>query len=336
MRRSQRDLFSAGIGIVALIALAVGRPIPAPEAASDKPLLRLTYFPNITHAAALAGVDQGIFVRALPEFRVEERVVNAGPEAMEALLAGEVDVAYVGPSPAINTYLKTNGEALRIIAGASSGGAALVRRKGLPIRTVADLDGRRLAIPQIGGTQDISARTFLAKAGLRPRERGGTVEILPIKNPDILSLFKRGQLDAAWVPEPWVSRVIQEAGAELVLDERSLWPNETFTTTVVVVRQDFARKHPEVAEAFARANQSAVAFLNSDTARAKAAVNRQLKRLAGKELPARVIDSAWARVKFTTDPDPTSVQAFARAAFDAGYAKSAPPPLDDLFAETAR
>jgi NitT/TauT family transport system substrate-binding protein len=294
-----------------------------PEAGTQRaPSLRLAYFPNLTHAPALAGVARGEFQRELGgQASLDPKVFNAGPEEMEALLAGEVDLGYVGPSPAVNTYLRSNGRALRILAGACSGGAALVARPEARIASVADLDGKRVADPQLGGTQDISLRRFLAANGLRPRETGGTVQILPVKNPDILPLLKQGELDAAWVPEPWATRLVREAGARLVVDERDLWPNRRFTTTVLVARADFLRQRRAQVEAVLRAHLSAIDWLQRHPGEGQAAVNQELQRLTGKALPAEVLREAWGRVDFASDPDRSSIETFARAAAAAGYLK---------------
>jgi len=247
--------------------------------------------------------------------------VNAGPEAMEALLAGEVDVAYVGPSPAVNTYLKSGGKALRILAGACSGGASLIARGDLDIRSVHDLDHRRVAVPQLGGTQDVSLRRFLDLNDLTTQDRGGTVSVIPIKNPDILALFLQKQIDAAWVPEPWASRLKKDAGAKTVVDERALWPNKAFTTTVIVARTAFLNRHPDAVEAILRAHLTSVAWLNANQGKAEDVVNSELKRLTGKALSKGVLREAWSRLKFTDDPNRSNILVMADSAKRAGYLK---------------
>jgi NitT/TauT family transport system substrate-binding protein len=269
------------------------------------------------------GVARGEFQKALGSgVALDPKVFNAGPEAMEALLAGAIDVCYVGPSPAINTFLKSSGRALKVLAGACSGGAALVARQGTGIHSVRDLDGKRVAVPQLAGTQDVSLRYFLAANGLSPREKGGTVQILPIKNPDIFALFLRGQLDAAWVPEPWVARLLKDAGAELVVDERDLWPEKRFTTTVVVARRDYLEKHPAQVQALLQAHLRAITWVQQQPDAAQKVVNAELKRLTGKALPESVLKAAWQRVTFTADPNRANLQAFADAAIRAGYLPS--------------
>lgn len=329
----QRDFGLAALGTLALVAVAFGHHPPQLEtSANGKAPLRLAYFPNLTHAPALVGTARGEFDRALTGFHISPKVVNAGPEAMEALLAGEVDMAYVGPSPAVNTFLKSKGKALQIVSGACSGGASLLARNGVAISRLEDLDGKRVAIPQLGGTQDVSLRHFLGTKGLRPKELRGTVEIIPVKNPDILTLFKQGQIDAAWVPEPWATRLRTETNATRVLDERDLWPDHEFTTTVLVARSEFARQHPDIVAQFVRANRDVIAWINRHPENAQSVVNDELKRLTGKKLKDGVLREAWTKLAFTTDANPPVVQAMADAARDAGYSKGPQMSLIGLFA----
>lgn len=335
MDRGTLDLVRAGVGSAVLLGLAFGRGWGGGDhpVAAGKTALRLAYFPNLTHAPALVGVGTGRYAKALPNVEVQSRVVNAGPEAMEALLAGEVDMAFVGPSPAINTFLKTKGKALRIVSGACDGGASLIARGDEPIASVRDLAGHSVAVPQIGGTQDVSLRHFLAQNGLAPREKGGTVTIMPMANADILTQFKRRQIDAAWVPEPWASRLRDEAGGKTAADERDLWPGGRFTTTVLVASQAFAQSHRDLVDAFVHAHEETVSWMNAHPIEAQKAANDELKRLAGKPLKPAILRDAWARLAFTIDPNPSSIQAFADAARDAGYLKG---PRPDLAALVAR
>jgi NitT/TauT family transport system substrate-binding protein len=298
--------------------VVLGKTQPGVPQSSDH-TIRVAYFPNITHAPALVGIGNGIWHQDLPGYGIDEKVVNAGPEAMEALLAKEVDFSFVGPSPAINTYIKSNGKALRVISGVCLGGASLIRRADVNIASIRDLDGKRVAVPQLGGTQDISCRYFLGQNGLQTKERGGTVEVLPIKNPDILALFLSKQIDAAWVPEPWAARIKQNAGAKTVVDERDLWPDHKFSTTVLVVRSEYAEAHPDVVQQVLKAHLDTLTWMNSHEAEAKKATNNELKRLTGKALSAGVIDEAWSHVTFSEDPDAASIDRFSSAAIADGY-----------------
>jgi len=310
----------SGSLILFLLAFVVGRPPEAMPTGARR--VRLGYFANVTHAPAVIGVAQGTLQKALgraDQITLDTKVFNAGPEAMEALLAGEIDVCYVGPAPAANTYLKSQGKALRIVAGVCSGGAALVARQGVNIGTVRELEGHRVAVPQLGGTQDISLRHFLAEQGLRGTEKGGSVTILPVKNADMLTLFKRNELDAAWVPEPWASRLIHDAQATLVLDERTLWPNHRFTTTVIVARRTYLEQHPEEVSRLLAAHLQTLTWMGLHPTEAQATMNQELKRLTGKALSNQVLSDSWGRCDFTADPGTPSIRAFVEAQYQAGY-----------------
>ena len=284
------------------------------------PVLHLAYFPNVTHAPGIVGVANGSFQKAVGNsVVVKPYVFNAGPEEMEALLAGQVDIGYVGPGPATNAFAKSQGRALVIIAGACDNGASLVAASGARISTVKDLDGKRVAVPQVGGTQDISLRHFLSQQGLKTEEKGGTVKVLGVKNPDILTLFKKGDLDAAWVPEPWASRLVEEAHARVVVDEKDLWPAKRFSTTVVVARKDYLEKHPQQVAAFLQAHAEVVSWLKTHPEDGQKLVNSELKRLTGKQLSAKVLKDAWGHVDFVSEPNRESIDAQAKAAVDAGY-----------------
>jgi len=320
-KRSVWGQFALPIGGVAFLvglALVFGSPATGPAQGQER--VRFAYFPNLTHAPALVGVARGEFQRALPSGVVlDPKLFNAGPEAMEALLAGEVDVCFVGPSPAINTYLKSGGKALRLLAGAASGGSALVARADVPLTSVRDLDGKRVAVPQLGGTQDVSLRYFISREGLTPREKGGSVEVLPVKNPDILALMQRRQIDAAWVPEPWASRLIHDAKARLVVDERTLWPGGKYATTVLVARTAFLEKRPPWVERLLEAHLRNIAWLNAHPEEGQTVANAELKRLTGKPLATAVLKDAWTRLEFTSDPQRSSIDTFMKAAAESGY-----------------
>lgn len=315
MRRNLAPL--SAIAVIAVLVFGFGRP--APPSAAGSQTLRLGYFPNVTHAPAVVGMARGEFEKAVGlNVRIDAKVFNAGPEEMEALMAGAIDVAYVGPGPAINAFYRSQGRALTVLAGACSGGAALVARPEARINSIKDLGGKRVAVPQLGGTQDISLRHFLKANGLGPRETGGTVAILPIKNPDILALFLKGQLDAAWVPEPWATRLRDEAGARLVVDERDLWPDKKFTTTVIVARKAYLKNHMAQVEAVLRAHLASVDWLRTHAEDGQKTVNSELKRLTGKQLKPEELAQAWTRLSFTSDLNRASIATFVAATSEAG------------------
>ena len=209
--------------------------------------VRLGYFPNLTHAVALVGVARGTFQKALgSNVTLQTKIFNAGPAEIEALFANEIDIGYVGPAPAINGYVKSNGQALRIIAGAASGGALFIVRPQSNIKSASDLAGKKIADPQQGGTQDVALRYYLLNHGLKPADKGGTVQIVPTDNATILTLFQEGRVDGAWVPEPWATRLVVEGNGQIFLDERSLWPGGKFVTTDVIVSTKFLTQHADL------------------------------------------------------------------------------------------
>jgi len=281
--------------------------------------LRLGYLPNITHAQALVGIAEGTFQQVLGDnVRLEAKTFNAGPAAVEALFAGEIDAAYIGPSPAINGFVKSEGKAIRIIAGAVSGGASLVVRQDSGIAGPSDLAGKKIASPQLGNTQDVALRAYLQSHGLKSKENGGNVTVLPTANPNILTLFRKGDIDGAWVPEPWATRLVVEAGGKVFLDERDLWPNGDFATTQLVVNPEFLARNPDAVARLLQAHVKVTQDINSNPEKAKEELNAAIKGIAGASLSREVIDAAWARQRITYDPIASTLRKSADDAFALG------------------
>ncbi|MCW2531378.1 MAG: transporter substrate-binding protein [Blastococcus sp.] len=279
--------------------------------------LRLGYFANVTHAAALIGVDEGLFADELGDTKLTTQVFNAGPDEVEALFAGALDAAYIGPSPTINAYGQSNGDAIRIIAGAASGGAQLVVRDG--ITSSADLKGTTLASPQLGNTQDVALRTWLTDEGLKNSvEGGGDVTIAPTANSDVLNLFQTGELDGAWVPEPYASRLVLEGGGHVLVNEKDLWPDGEFVTTHLIVRTEFLQQYPDTVAALLRGHVAAVELATGDATAAKTAVNAGLEAAGGKALGGEVLDRAWSELTVTYDPIASALKQSAENGVAAG------------------
>lgn len=292
--------------------------------------IRVAYFPNLTHSQALIGLARGDFADALgPQVQIDSKAFNAGPSVIEALFAGEIDLAYIGPNPAVNGYVRSQGEALRVIAGATSGGAALVVRPEAGIASPDDLSGKRIATPQLGNTQDVALRAYLARNQLAPTEKGGTVQVIPTDNPQILDLFRRGEIDGAWVPEPWATRLIVEGGGELFVDERTLWPEGRFVTALVIVRTEFLQEHPDLVQRWLQAHVNLTLWEQQNPDEAKRLANEEIARITSQALPDAVLDGAWSRQTVTYDPLTDTILASARAAYAAGYL-DAEPDLGDL------
>jgi sulfonate transport system substrate-binding protein len=309
-------------GLVALLAAAsLGgcKKGPAEGAA-----LRYGFFPNLTHAQALVGSAEGLFARELGA-QVTARQFNAGPAAMEALLAGDVDVCYVGPGPVAIAFLRSRGEALRVVAGAASGGAVLVARTA---RAPRDLVGQRVASPQLGNTQDIALRVWLRSQRLRIGEGASEVRVTPLSNPDILGLFARGELEAAWVPEPWGARLVAEAGGHVLVDERDLWEGRQFPTTVVVATRRALESRRRDVVAFLRAHLTLTERWRADRAGFARAANARYGALTGHPLPDAVLQDAFSRLEPISDPLPRQLAQEARHAQELDFAP--PGDLADL------
>jgi NitT/TauT family transport system substrate-binding protein len=292
--------------------------------------VRLGYFANVTHAPALVGMEQGWFAEALgPEVALETRTFNAGPEAVEALFSEALDLTYIGPNPAINAFAQSEGQAIRIVAGATSGGAALVVQPALT--KPADLAGKKLASPQLGNTQDVALRAWLRAQGLSANlEGGGDVAVMPQANAQTLETFRAGEIQGAWAPEPWATRLVLEGGGAVLVDERTLWPDGKFVTTHLIVRTKFLEQHPELVAAVLRAHVRAVDFANAEPAKARELVNRAIAKLTGKALPAEVIEGAWSKLTFTVDPIAASLRKSAEDAVVVGLLE--PVTLDGIYA----
>jgi NitT/TauT family transport system substrate-binding protein len=316
------------IGVLAAGALVAcgGTPSPAPVAADSGPVtLRFGYFPNLTHATALVGVQKGFLTSALgSNVALENHTYNAGPEEVTALLSGALDAGFVGPNPAVNAYVQSHGEAVRIIAGGTSGGALLVVKPS--IGTPADLRGKKLADPQLGGTQDIALRWYLKSQGYSTDAAGGgDVHILPQDNATTLNAFKQGQVDGAWLPEPWASRLILEGGAKVLVDERDLWPGGKFITTNLIVRTDFLKAHPGTIHKLLEGLYTTNAYLNSNPAESQATANAAIAQVTGKALAASVVSSAWPHMAFSLDPLAATLKASADHQQKLGLASTSVP-----------
>jgi NitT/TauT family transport system substrate-binding protein len=284
--------------------------------------VRLGYFANLTHAQALIGLANGEFQRQLgSEVKLAPKLFGSGPAAIEALLAGEVDLTYVGPAPAINGFVRSEGKALRVIAGAVQGGAVLVRRSDVVLKHTEAFAGKRFASPQIGNTQDISLRTYLAEMGQLTKEKGGSVEVLPLANSDILTLFLRKELDGAWVPEPWGAILVHRAQGVIVFEERDLWPDRKFATTLLVASQRFLETRPEWVRRFLIAHVVLTRWIQEHPHDIGAILNQEIARYTRKRLEDPILADALTRLEVTVDPLEGSLKTFFQRARTPGYLK---------------
>ncbi len=292
--------------------------------------LRLGYFPNVTHATGIVGVSAGIFEDALGDVTLDVHTFNAGPEVVEALFSDALDASYIGPNPAINAFTRSaeSGGAIRIVAGATSGGAFLIVRDG--IATPEDLRGTTIATPQLGNTQDVALRAWLSDQGLTSsREGGGDVSVAAQPNAQTLDTFISGDVDGAWVPEPWATRMIEEAGGTILVDERDLWPDGEYVTTHLIVRTAFLEKHPDVVKRLLEGHVAATRFVNDQPADAQATVVESIETITGSPLSADVVSAAWENLAFTDDPIAASLQESAEDAQALGFLESSD--LDGIY-----
>lgn len=297
---------------------------------SQSRTLRIGYFPNLNHAQAVIGLQQdGDFQKILntnsnnttKDVRVESFVFSAGPSAIEALFGGQIDVAYVGPNPAINGYLASNGQGLRVISGAASGGASFVIRNDSGIKSVNDLGGKKFASPQLGNTQDVSLRKYLVDNGFNTVDNGGNVTVVPVTPADILTLMLKNEIDGAWVPEPWATRLVKEANARIFVDERELWsPDGKFVTANIIARTDYLNENPDIVKQFLQAHINKTIWINENKDQEViTAFNGALKKITGKTIPDDEIRDALTRLEFTFDPVEESLFKIADNAYELGY-----------------
>ena len=319
---------AAGVAL-ALVLAVIGAACSPSSAAGPGGTLRLGYFPNVTHGSALVGVESGAFKDALgSDVTLETATFNAGGTAAEALLNGAIDVTYIGPNPAINAFAQSNGAAIRIIAGATSGGAYLVVRPG--IETAEDLRGTTLATPQLGNTQDVALRTWLADQGLQADlTGGGDVSIRPQENAQTLQTFQTGEIDGAWVPEPWATRLVQEADGKVLVDEADLWPDGRYVTTHLIARTDYLAAHPDIIRALLEGHVAATDRVIDDPDAASELANKGIEGITGNRIADEVMASAWDHLTFTVDPVASSLRTSADHAVAAGLLD--PVSLDGIY-----
>ncbi|MFF7196506.1 aliphatic sulfonate ABC transporter substrate-binding protein [Streptomyces sp. NPDC008079] len=307
---------------------------PAASAGADAKKLsadqvKIGYFPNLTHATPLVGLKEGIFQKELGATTVKELTFNAGPEEIEALNAGSIDIGWIGPSPAINGYTKSNGASLKIISGSASGGVKLVVNPD-KIKTLDDVKGKKIATPQLGNTQDVALLNWIKTKGWKVDAQSGKGDVSVVRTDNKITpdAYKQGSIDGAWVPEPTASKLVAE-GAKVLLDESTLWPDNKFVITNVIVSQKFLKAHPDVVEAVLRGSVNTNAWIAANPDKAKADANEQLKKLTQKALPANVLDPAWKSIQVLDDPLAKTAGEEAQHAVDAGLLKA--PKLNGLY-----
>ncbi|MER5864739.1 aliphatic sulfonate ABC transporter substrate-binding protein [Kitasatospora sp. NPDC002040] len=291
--------------------------------------VKIGYFANLTHGTPLVGLKEGLFQKELGATEIKTQIFNAGPAEIEALNAGSIDIGWIGPSPAINGFTKSNGESLKIIGGSASGGVRLVVNPD-KIKSVDDLKGKKIATPQIGNTQDVALLSFLAGKGWKVDANSGAGDVSVVRSDNKVTpdAYKSGSIDGAWVPEPTASKLIT-LGAKELLNEKSLWPDNKFVITNIIVSQKFLKEHPDVVEAVLRGSVNTNAYIKANPAKAKESANAAIKEAAGNALEPAILDPAWADIEFIDDPLATTLQKEADNAVTAGLLKK--PSLNGIY-----
>ncbi len=314
------------ISVTAIATLTNGFP----EANNDK--LRVAFFPSIGHAVPIVGLENEIFQERIGEqIKIDTKIFDSGPQVIESIFAGSIDIAYVGPGPIINGFLKSDGMDVKILSGAASGGASFIVQPNSGLDSIENFDGKRIASPQISNSQDVSLRYYLETNDLKPVEKGGTVFILNISNPDIYTLFAKGDIDGAWISEPWATMLVEELGGVRLFNEEKLWPNEQFASVLLIARTNYLENNPEVIRNWIKSHEETVLWINSNPDASKAIFSNFLKKYMGKSLPPKIIDESFSNLEITSNPIKNSVLTFAERADSLGYLGRTGYNLDGIF-----
>jgi NitT/TauT family transport system substrate-binding protein len=306
--------------IFALVAALAGCGSRDTSSGDKATEVRIGYFANLTHAQAVLGVSSGDFASAIAPAKLTPRVFNAGPSLIEALFGGEIDIGYVGPGPVLSAHSKSHGQAIRVIAGAAANGVVIVASKDSGINTLADIKGKKLATPQLGNTQDISAKHYL----LAELKQENVDNVLPVANTEQLQLLAQNKIDASWAPEPWGSRLIVEAGGKLIAEEKDQWPSKEFVLTLVVTTPRFLKEHPDIVAKVLKVHAQWTARLTNDPQKYQSQLGDALASLTGKKLPSGVIEQALPRVKFTDEPLEDTLTTMAQWSYELHVVKEPP------------
>ena len=294
--------------------------------------IRVACFPSVVHAVPIIGMETQTFANNLnADLDIQVKIFDSGPQVIESIFSNSVDIAYVGPGPVINGFLKSDGNDLKILAGAASGGASFVIQKNSGLDLIENYSGKRIAAPQISNTQDVSLRHYLAENGLITAEKGGDVFVLNIANPDIYTLFAKGDIDGAWVPEPWATMLVEELGGVRLFDENEFWPENQFSSVLLIGRSDYIEKNPEIIKKWINANEKTVQWINNHPDESKKLYNEFLNSYMGRTLPQNIVEKSFSNIIITSEPLENSVYTFAERADALGYLGRDGYTLDGIF-----
>jgi NitT/TauT family transport system substrate-binding protein len=313
-----RSLISAGIAGIILLSV-LGISLSSSDTTHENKI-RIAYFPNIGHAIPIVGMEKGFFEKSVGgEATIETRVFDSGPQAIESLFANSIDLAYVGPGPAITGFLNSENHNVRILAGAASGGASFIVHPNSDISSASDFAGKKIAAPQIGNTQDISLRNYLSENGLKPAEKGGSVIVYNIPNPDVYTLFVKGDIDGAWVAEPWATILETELGGKRLFHEEELWPNKKFASVLLIGNINYVENNKKLVSDFLTSHHETTIWINQNPVETRIVFNDFLKSHLGQSLSDDVVDIALSNLVITDDPLSDSVHSIAEKADALGY-----------------
>ena len=320
----------SGIVVIVAIAITITSFSDSDQINQDK--IRVAFFPSIGHIIPIVGLEEKIFEKGIGEEKqIETKLFDSGPQVIESIFAGSIDIAYVGPGPIINGFLKSDGKDIKILSGAASGGASFIIQPNSGLESLENFDGKRIASPQISNSQDVSLRYYLESHGLKSVEKGGTVFVLNISNPDIYTLFAKGDIDGAWVPEPWATILVQELDGIRLFNEEKLWPNEEFASVLLIVRTEYLENNPETVQKWVESHEKTVTWINSNPDKSKSLFSSFLIDYMGKSLPTKIIDESFSNITITSDPIKNSVIIFAERADSLGYLGRSGYNLDGIF-----
>ena len=320
----------SGIVVIVAIAIIITSFSNSDQINQDK--IRVAFFPSIGHIIPIVGLEEKIFEKGIGEEKqIETKLFDSGPQVIESIFSGSIDVAYVGPGPIINGFLKSDGKDIKILSGAASGGASFIIQPNSGLESLENFDGKRIASPQISNSQDVSLRHYLESHGFKSVEKGGTVFVLNISNPDIYTLFAKGDIDGAWVPEPWATILVQELDGIRLFNEEKLWPNEEFASVLLIVRTEYLENNPETIQKWVESHEKTVTWINANPDKSKSLFSSFLIDYMGKSLPTKIIDESFSNITITSDPIKNSVIIFAERADSLGYLGRDGYNLDGIF-----
>jgi NitT/TauT family transport system substrate-binding protein len=323
----------AGAAVAAIIVIFVVLSVVSGND-SNKNEVRVAFFANISHAVPIVGMENGYYGDQLGNTQIKTKIVDSGPEAIEALFANSIDLAYVGPAPFVNGYVKSGGQGIKLISGAANNGASFVVQKDSTITHPSDLAGKKIAAPFVGNTQDVSLRNYLTENGLKPAEKGGNVIIYNIANAEINTIFAKGEIDAAWVPEPTATMLVDNLGGKRLFQEEELWPAKKFPSVVLIGRSDYIEKHPDVVQKWLVAHQQSIDWINQNPDQTESTYIKFYKEHTGKTLKQNIVHNSFSNIVYTSEVDVDAIKIFAERAYSLGYLGRHGYNLDDIYAQT--